>query len=408
MIVLTARTASASGVDLLNSSNRTTTGDDGRPPHLEVTIVPAAGGTTDIGFGGGFFLGVSKLAPGRQPFVWNFQSAGFITFRDGPLGLEVPYQDIYFKLTIPRFLGPFRLEARAGYSWESTLGYYGIGNASSDALPAGTNATYFEFGRLHPRVGFDLRWALFQHLAGRMGIRYEQNWLQVTPQSKLAEDLRSGSPAVKALLGSVAPHGVAAFVYGVQLDNRDNEVSAHTGMFHEIQVKLSPGGVASLPYRYVQGTAVFRFYVPLWKPRLTLAARLVGDVIVGDPPFYDLARFDDAYAIGGNTGVRGVPGQRYYGKVKVLGNVELRAEIFDFRLFKRQFVIGLVGFFDGGRVWSDLEPHPELDGSAVGLKYGAGGGLRIKVGDTFILRGDVAWSPDAKPVAGYIETGHMF
>ncbi|HXN33349.1 MAG TPA: BamA/TamA family outer membrane protein, partial [Polyangiaceae bacterium] len=129
---------------------------------------------------------------------------------------------------------------------------------------------------------------------------------------------------------------------------------------------------------------------------------------VGDPPFYALTCFEDTYAIGGMNGVRGVPGQRYYGKLKALGNVELRTELASFRALGKPMVFGVVGFLDGGRVWADTKVQPELDGRGVGLKYGVGGGLRLQSGSAFVIRLDVAWSPDATPVGGYVAAGQMF
>src|SRR5205807_142800 len=98
----------------------------------------------------------------------------------------------------------------------------------------------------------------------------------------------------------------------------------------ELDFKWSPGGTGKLPFRYGQATLNLRGYVPFFTPRMTLAARLVGDVLFGEVPFFELPRYEDTYAVGGAQGVRGVPAQRYYGKVKVFGNVEMRARVIDF------------------------------------------------------------------------------
>jgi len=64
---------------------------------------------------------------------------------------------------------------------------------------------------------------------------------------------------------------------------------------------------------------------------------------------------------------------------------------------------------DVGRAWTELgRSHPELDGTGWGLKYGLGGGLRLTQGKTFVVRGDLAWSPDARPIGGYVNAGQMF
>ncbi len=398
--------------DPLNSSDRPAdvTAEAARGPHDEFNLVPVAGGTSDIGIGGGYFLGLDHVAPGRTPYVWNLESAGFVTFADpGGGGLIVPYQDLYVALTVPRFLGSsMELEIRPEYSWETTLGYYGLGNASTDALPTGKTAKYFEYGRLHPEIYVQLRAKVVDHVIARSGIRYARSWLQVDADSKLARDIASGSPEVKGLLGSTAPNGVATLDYGIQFDTRDNDTSTHGGTFDSFDLQLSPGGPSWQPYRYLDATADLRFFLPVQMPHVTLAGRLAGDLLYGDPPFYELSRFEDTYAIGGLNGVRGVPAQRYYGKVKVLGNVELRTEIVTFRALGKPVTFGLVGFFDGGRVWADTTFQSQLDGSGAGVKYGVGGGARFQSGSAFVLRADLAWSPDARPIGGYVAAGQMF
>ncbi|MET0792259.1 MAG: BamA/TamA family outer membrane protein, partial [Polyangiaceae bacterium] len=210
------------------------------------------------------------------------------------------------------------------------------------------------------------------------------------------------------LIGETSSHSVVQFKYGVQWDTRDNEVSSHSGLFDTLDVKLSPGGTAEFPYRYGEATLNLRAFVPLGTPRVSLAMLVVGDWMFGDVPFYELARFDDTFALGGTTGVRGVPAQRYYGKLKAFGNVELRLEAVSFRAFGKSLTLGVVPFFDAGRLWADAEAHPELDGRGIGLKYGAGGGLRVQSGSSFVVRLDVAGSPDTQPVRGYFSAGQMF
>ena len=95
-------------------------------------------------------------------------------------------------------------------------------------------------------------------------------------------------------------------------------------------------------------------------------------------------------------------------EIKALANVELRSELFTARVFGEERRFGLVGFADFGRVWADYHRRPELDGDGLGIKYGVGGGLRVASGETFVLRLDVGWSPDANPVSGYLLAGHLF
>jgi outer membrane protein assembly factor BamA len=401
--------------DALNSSVKPKQDDSSdSAAHNEFNLLPVVGGTTDIGIGGGYFAGLAHVQEGYDPYIWNIESAGLVTFKLVEGKVVLPYQDDYIQLTVPRLFGkPLRFELRSEYSWETTLGYYGLGNASP--APAANASTYNQYGRLHPELLIDARWRVVDHLAAMAGVGFTESWLQVRQDSKLQSDLTNGSPEVKSLLGSVNTAGVATALGGLQWDTRDNEVSSHSGSYDTVGVRISPGGIKETPYRYAQLTAIARAFVPIAGPRVVLAMRLVGDVLIGQPPFYELSRFEDAYAtyaLGGQNGVRGVPGQRYYGKVKVLGNLEVRTEISSFHALGKPMTWGIVGFMDGGRVWADTSYHPELDGTGIGLKYGVGGGLRLQSGSSFVLRADVAWSPDASalgsPVGGYFAAGQMF
>jgi hypothetical protein len=106
--------------------------------------------------------------------------------------------------------------------------------------------------------------------------------------------------------------------------------------------------------------------------------------------------------------VRGIPSDRYHGKRKLFGNLEARSSLWSFFVRGSPYTLGVTAFIDGGRLWADTRPAPELDGSGLGLKYGLGGGLRLRKGETFVLRADLAWSPDARPFGFYFLAGHMF
>jgi outer membrane protein assembly factor BamA len=233
--------------------------------------------------------------------------------------------------------------------------------------------------------------------------------MNVRPNTTLAADQSAGPPQVRALLGQFSPHGVELAEVGVEYDTRDNEIVTRRGMYHALHFRYSPSVGTWLPYPYELVDLTLRGYatpIPRW---LTLSGRVVGDALMGSPPFYELARFNQTPAIGGVNAVRGIPAQRYYGKVKLFGNFEARTELFPFHIRKKPLVLGVAAFFDAGRVWTELgRRHPDLDGTGLGLKYGVGGGLRLQQGQTFVVRVDVAWSPDARPVGAYFAAGQIF
>jgi hypothetical protein len=376
----------------------------------EFGIVPLVGGDTDVGIGVGELSTLAALAPGVSPYLWKIESAAFISFAPdrGPGGsFSLPYQDYFIEGILPGLLGGrLRLRVRPSYTKETTQRYYGLGNASPAQAQDVPDRDFY--GRTHPTLWVHARYELLARLFLELGTSYTQNFFDVPPTGTLAAEMRAGSPAVRALLGEAKTHGVLLAEAGLHLDTRDNDVSPERGQFHQIKVRVSPRGGGWAPYGYQQVNFTTRGYFTVVPQRLIVASRLVLDVQTGHPPFYELARYEDTFALGGVNGIRGVPGQRYYGKVKVFANGELRSQLVSFDLWGKRLALGAAGFFDVGRLWADLAPHPELDGTGWGLKYGAGGGLRLQQGKTFIVRADLAWSPDARPIGVYVAAGQLF
>lgn len=405
-LLAAAFTASLGGASVARAA------DDSKPtrPHREFNIVPIAGGDTDIGVGVGEVGDWARLEPGADPYDWRLETGAFISFkyRDE---IIVPYQDYYLVLSLPE-LGAakrWRLDVTPVFTDETTLKYYGIGNATPAPLSSSALQTS-EYGRMHPSLMVEARARLVPRWFARFGGIYTQNWLSVRPGTTLADQQANGSPEVRDWLGTSGDHGVALVQVGVEYDSRDNEIVTRHGAYHALRARFSPRVGDALPYRYAQINGTTRFYatpIPRW---LTVSARAVGDVLLGSPPFYELARYyDEQPGIGGGKAVRGVPAQRYYGKVKLFGNLEVRSELLPFEMFKKKYMLGVALFADAGRVWTELgHAHPELDGTGFGLKYGLGGGLRLQQGQTFVVRADVAWSPDAQPIAGYFAAGQIF
>lgn len=377
----------------------------------ELNIVPIVGGDSDIGVGGGVIGDWAALQPGDPPYRWRLEISSFVTFkvRTGDR-LVLPYNDEWVELVVPR-AGPggrLRVDARLAFTDEETLKYTGIGNASPPLAP-GLPIEDSEYARLHPTASLEVRTHLSDHLFALAGSAFTYNRLAVGPGTVLARDRAMGSPEVRALLGGLDPHGVELLTVEAQYDSRDDEIVTRRGQFHTLRFRVSPRVGSALPYQYERLTLAGRVYQTSPSGRLTVAARLVGDLLLGDAPFYEMARFDETTAIGGGKAVRGVPAQRYYGKVKVFGNVEVSTPIRSFTLRAKALVLGLAAFLDGGRTWTELgHAHPELDGTGLGLKYGVGGGLRLQEGRTFLLRLDVAWSPDARPIGAYFAAGQIF
>jgi outer membrane protein assembly factor BamA len=375
----------------------------------ELTALPIVDGSSDIGFGGGYILSYAEVPKGYEPYEWRLESSGFVTFKSATEGgVRVPFLYDYVWLHLPYVIKD-KLEFRflLSYTRETNLKFAGLGNASRLTPGLTSSDSYYEHSRDHPAARFIALYHVNDALDLTWGAAYSYNWITVPSHTQLAETMRAGSAFERGVLGGAEDHGSAQFSLGGAYDTRDSYVNTRRGGYFLARADLAPGGARVMPYEFARITSAASVFFPLMPERLTFAAHLAADFLVGDAPFYELPRYDDVY-FGGVYGVRGVPGQRYWGKIKILSNLELRSELVSFHFWSKRNVLGVTGFFDSGRVWAGYRSHPELDGSSLGLKLGTGAGLRLAAGGSFVLRLDVAYSPDAHPYGIYLSSGQMF
>lgn len=377
-----------------------------KPPDTELDVVPIAGGDSDIGWGGGAVGALTRFAPGDdRRWAWQAQASVFLTFRASP-SFDVPYQDEWLQLLVPNLLGGrLRVQTRMAFTREAHIRYFGVGNATP--APPDDDSPPYVYGRTHPMIEGYARYAVSGPFYVVAGGSLTVDWLRVPVDGKLATDMANAPIEVRALLADARDHAVAVVQGSAGWDTRDSEVVPRSGSWEQFDLRLSPALAPWAPYAYAELLAIARGYVPLGD-HIVVAGRALGDALVGRPPFYQLAEYLDTYAIGGTAGVRGVPAQRYYGKIKLIGNLEVRADVARFRALDKPWGIDLVAFFDAGRLWADWTSSPALDGTGLGLKWGTGLGVRLLQGTAFVVRADVAWSPDAEPIAGYFAAGEAF
>jgi outer membrane protein assembly factor BamA len=349
------------------------------------------------------------VSPAYEPYLWRVELTSLTTFLPEDGTLTVPYMDHSLMLHLPHLRTErFDLKVRVSYTRETSVNYFGVGNQSRIADNESLGDPRYEYSWIHPTIAINSQQKFADPFLFDLSIRYTHNWLDVGSDTKLAEDAQAGSGSDE-FIGPLREHGVATFGYGIAMDTRDGSVSPSRGMYHSLRLDWSPGGTHEIPYHFGRTNATVRFYVPIGHDGSTFAMRGVADLLFGDPPIYELPRYDQSSnAFGGSNGVRGVPGQRYHGKIKFFGTLELRKNLFEFDFLSKKNKFGVAAFVDSGRLFADYARRPDLDGTSLGLKLGTGGGIRVQGGDSFVIRADVAWSPDARPVGAYLASGQIF
>jgi outer membrane protein assembly factor BamA len=379
------------------------------PNRREWSVVPAFTADSDRGYGFGALGMLVRFGQGYDPYRWRSKLLVYMTVKPTPDGgAELAYHDHRFKLDMPGLHGGrLRLNVDLRFARFSTSGYYGFGNAAPARKDPGR---FHQYIRTFPQLRAQAQVKVTPRIRLLAGAVFTYNVITPYEGSQLERDLAGDDAETRALLRGTDDHLLAEVTLGWAYDSRDHEFTPSRGAFHDITWRAAPGtSTAGDVYGGLNITS--RFYVTLLEDRLIAACRLMLDVLVGHPPFYELAwrgGYEPQEGIGGMYGVRGVPLHRYHGKVKAFANLELRARLWPFKLFGQRFRLGGVVFIDGGRVWTELTGNERLDGRDVGIKFGVGAGPRLQWGETFVIRMDVAWSPDAQPIGFYLEHRHIF
>jgi hypothetical protein len=377
-------------------------GSDDTPerPGREVGLFPLVGGDTDNGFGAGAIGSIADFDGVDSVYVWKLDFSGFYATKNA-FPPSPSYIDGAATLTLPQLLHDhLRLEIRPSFTLDEALPFYGLGNQPPVQSQIVPSRDLYE--RIHPAVSINSRWRLSPHWYALDGLQVTLNRIHSDQGSTLQTELAASDPYL------TKTHGVIRLETGFSYDTRNNEVAPGHGMWHQIKVRVSPRLGDAVPYKYEQYDAIARFYTTL-PHGIVLGVRGVVDLQTGDVPFYEESRYEETSAIGGTQGVRGVPAYQFYGRAKVFGNVELREKAMKFTALSRKFTLGFAEFVDAGRLWTDItKANPQLDGTGIGLHYGIGGGVRLQQGRAFLVRADLAWSPDARPIGAYVMADQAF
>jgi len=410
-----------------------------RPERLEFGVLPAINYDSDLGFGFGAVAGLAKFKPGFVPYRWRLELLGYATVRRAPgKGFEFPFHDDYLLFDVPGLAGDrLRLGGRVGFRRFSNTGYYGLGNDSratepwlgidpDEDLDAYQAARRFHrYDHIYPQLLVNARIKLWdrsvpanrRRLEALVGLNTSYNIIRPYPGSKLEQDIaasKEDTPDGKTLarlLHGTDPSLLLVISLGLLFDTRNHEYTPTRGTFTELSTRTSPGVQDGLRYAAVALNSAW--YKALVGDYLSIAARQVVDVIAGDPPLYETTRFGALIprdGPGGGWSLRGVPRQRYAGKIKLITNFELRSMFWRFNIRKSRFLVGAIAFVDAARIWADFR-RTELAGASVDggtFKVGTGGGLRIRWGETFVVRADGAYSPTEGSSGFYVDIGQVF
>jgi hypothetical protein len=383
---------------------------------LSFFVLPDVRYNPDEGLGLGLAIPIVWSEPDVKPYKYNFV---FQLVTSTKL-----VQDQALLFDIVDILGlPLRLSGQTGFYAFADEPFCGIGSTASCDPAAAERAVqlaglegeeaeeaierYYLMRIVRPyawgilRVGlFDLdrfgKWELFG------GLRTEA-YFPGFFGNVLEGELFDPGPYPGSRFESHAPSGEPGFInlpqVGVMVDTRDFEPSPRSGYWVEASLRgAHPWALSS--WGFAGANVTGRLYVPLHPSKsLTLATRFIADIIVGDAPVQELARFggsQDYRGFGGRWVGRGLRQQRFIGDLKVAYQTELRWDAIRFDVGGFSLGFEFVGFLDAGFVMSEGVDYAFSEGLKRPprplLAYGVG--LRWVINRNIVIRADVGISPD--------------
>ena len=226
---------------------------------------------------------------------------------------------------------------------------------------------------------------------------------------------------------------------GITYDTRDRQQNPRRGIHADAFLTYYAGLGSMSNYNNLKFNAAWRHYLPIITNRLTLAYRFGTQLtLAGDCPFYLNTYLNQLYmqrvvyeGLGGANSVRGIMRNRILAPGVAFANLELRTQIFSFKVGKNQFYVGLNPFVDAGMVvqpYDDVPTDPILyeladptpgnispfvdDSRLHSLHLSGGCGLKLAMNDNFVLSVDWATAFDKQDNGKfsnlYIKMGYMF
>lgn len=152
------------------------------------------------------------------------------------------------------------------------------------------------------------------------------------------------------------------------VDTRDNKVVPMKGIHWQSSFNWLTG-TNDNSYEVRQLNSDFTFYLSIIPKTLVLANRIGGGHNFGYNalPQYMPFEFYQAQYLGGENNLRGYRKYRFAGRSKAYNNTELRLRLANFRTYIFPGALGILAFYDTGRVWDDTNTSNKLLSG-----YGAG------------------------------------
>lgn len=183
-----------------------------------------------------------------------------------------------------------------------------------------------------------------------------------------------------------APTHYATLQAGFNINTVDDEILPRYGIEFDFLSELNVGATTrSSTYGRLSSSG--RIFYTLEDLTTTIAARVGLATNIGGYNFYQANTLGGQTFTGGSGNLRGFLRNRFAGRTRFFHNTEIRTRLFDLETLLLPASVGVLGFFDEGRVWADGE-------NSNTWHYGYGGGIWISPLDRVVLTTGLALSEE--------------
>lgn len=326
--------------------------------------------TLDINPDDGFLLGLGfkrTHQEGFRKFPYNDVQELFVSHSFSTKAFRIKYSGDWIQ-AIGK--ADFLLKATINAP-ENSVNFFGRGNESVFDK-TGDYKTYYRARFSTYELDPALRWKSLKGMSFSVGpsfqfYRYsnDDNTGRLISNPSLIGSYDSLTIAKDKLFAGV----VASFIN----DKRNNKILPVWGSYVNIKIQ-GYKGLNSYSRSFVQIIPEVAFYKSFnTKGTLVLAERFGGGVTFGKTAFYQ------SLFLGGQGNLYGYRLNRFAGQHMVYNNIELRAKLGDFASYIVPGQIGLIGFYDIGRVWENNEQSNRWHN-------GVGGGLYVTAANYAVVK----------------------
>jgi hypothetical protein len=252
-------------------------------------------------------------------------------------------------------IGKWDLTVKGGIADVSEfLRFYGNGNGA-EILNESGDLSFFETGLKNAHASVGLLRDFWKRSSLSLALHYENN-----TNAQISTELENSLAEGVTGLGDA---NLAEGIIGLDLDFRNRSTVASKGMRFWIQQQFGVNTVETDKDYFIlraslENHATFKVFSP-W----TLSLKANASTSSGE----DAIPFYHRVFLGQNSGLRGYQNNRFTGQSTASFNSELRIPLSRIKNSIVPLIIGVKGFYDVGRVYSDADVNDDL---AMG--YGAG------------------------------------